>query len=105
MKQDSAMAAMEHATLPRAYLMAFILLIFLTAVEASVVLIFNFSTPIRVTILIISALTKATLIGAYYMNLKFERLAMVYIAVIPLIILILMLSAIVPDVANVLGLH
>jgi cytochrome c oxidase subunit IV len=92
-----------QATPTRAYLVAWIVLLFLTAIEVSVVLIFTLPTVIRVTILLISALIKASLIGAYYMNLKFERLAMVYIALIPLLLGILMFFTIVPDAAHILG--
>ncbi len=99
------MAGIPQPNLTRLYLAAFVMLLFLTAVEASVVLVFNFSTPLRVTILLISALVKATLIGAYYMNLKFERLAIVYIATIPLTIGILMFFAIVPDAAHLIRLR
>lgn len=97
------MAEIRQASLTRAYLVAFVVLLLVTAVEASVVLVFTMAPALRVTILLVCALTKATLIGAYYMNLKFERLAMVYIAVIPLTIGILMFFAIVPDAARVLG--
>lgn len=89
----------------RAYLIAWVVLLCLTAIEVSVVLVFTLPTAVRVTILLISALTKASLIGAYYMNLKFERLAMAYIAVIPLLLGILMFFAIVPDAARILGLR
>jgi caa(3)-type oxidase subunit IV len=90
----------------RAYLAAWVVLLALTAVEVSLVLVFTtFPAALRVTILLISALIKASLIGAYYMNLKFERLAMVYIAFIPLLLGILMFFAIVPDAARVLGFH
>ncbi len=99
------MAEMPQANLTRLYLAAFVVLLFVTAVEASVVLVFNFATPLRVTILLICALVKASLIGAYYMNLRFERLAMVYIATVPLTIGILMFIAIVPDAARLLGLR
>jgi len=96
---------MPQANLTRLYLVAFVVLLFVTAVEASVVLVFNFATPLRVTILLICAPVKASLIGAYYMNLKFERLAMVYIATVPLTLGILMFFAIVPDAARLLGLR
>ncbi|HEX4835885.1 MAG TPA: cytochrome C oxidase subunit IV family protein [bacterium] len=89
----------------RAYLVAWVVLLFLTAIEVSVVLVFTLPTVVRVTILLISALIKASLIGAYYMNLKFERLAMVYIALIPLLLGVLMFFAIVPDAARVMGLR
>jgi cytochrome c oxidase subunit IV len=34
------------------------------------------------------------------MNLRFERLALVYIAILPLLLLVLMLFAVVPDAAT-----
>ncbi len=99
------MTETRQANPTRDYLIAFVVLLLVTAVEASVVVVFSIAPAFRVTILVICALTKASLIGAYYMNLKFERLAMVYIAAIPLILGILMFFAIVPDAASVFGLH
>jgi cytochrome c oxidase subunit IV len=99
------MSEAQQVSPTRYYFLAFVLLLILTLVEASTVLVFHFSTALRVTILLISALVKASLIGAYYMNLKFERLALVYIATIPLILGILMFFGIVPDAARVLGFH
>jgi cytochrome c oxidase subunit IV len=99
------MAEAQRASITRIYLMAFFVLLFVTAVEAVTVLVFRFPAALRVTILLICALVKATLIGAYYMNLKFERLTMVFIATVPLTLGILMFFAIVPDAARVLGLH
>jgi cytochrome c oxidase subunit IV len=58
---------------------------------------------VRVTILIISACIKATLIGAYYMNLKFERVAMIGIAISPLLLAVLMFFMIAPDAAQRFG--
>ena len=55
-----------------------LILLVLTAVEVSVVLVFALPAALRVTILLITACLKASLIGAYYMNLKFERLVMMY---------------------------
>ncbi|HEV2356715.1 MAG TPA: cytochrome C oxidase subunit IV family protein [bacterium] len=87
----------------RSYVMAFILLLVLTAIEASTVLVFSLPAAVRVTVLLISASIKALLIGAYYMNLKFERVAMVGIAVSPLLLAVLMFFMIAPDAAQRLG--
>ncbi len=88
--------------LTRLYLVAWVVLIAITALEVSLVLVFKVSSGVRVSILVVLALMKASLIGAYYMNLRFERLAMVYIAVIPLVLLVLMLSSVVPDASHML---
>jgi cytochrome c oxidase subunit IV len=96
-------SADQPRDLTRLYLMAWLLLIALTALEVSLILVFRGLAPgVRVTVLILVALMKASLIGAYYMNLRFERLAMVYIAVIPLTLLALMLISVVPDAARIL---
>ncbi len=88
--------------LTRLYLVAWLVLVAITALEVSLILVFRVPPAVRATVLIILALMKASLIGAYYMNLRFERLAMVYVAVIPLLLLVLMLIAIVPDAALLL---
>ncbi len=88
--------------LTRLYLIAWVLLIAITILEVSLILIFRVPPGVRATALILLALMKASLIGAYYMNLRFERLAMVYIAVIPLTLLVLMLISVVPDAALLL---
>ena len=89
--------------LTRLYVIAWIVLVAITMLEVSLILVFQISPRVRVTALILLALMKASLIGAYYMNLRFERLAIVYVAVIPLILLALMLVAVVPDAALLLG--
>jgi cytochrome c oxidase subunit IV len=88
--------------LTRLYLIAWVLLIAITILEVSLILIFRVPPGVRATTLILLALMKASLIGAYYMNLRFERLAMVYIAVIPLTLLVLMMISVVPDAAVLL---
>jgi cytochrome c oxidase subunit IV len=87
----------------RAYVVGFVVLLLLTAIEASTVLAWHLPAAVRVTVLIISALIKASLIGAYYMNLKFERVAMIGIAVSPLLLAVLMFFMIAPDAAQRFG--
>ena len=86
--------------LERLYIVAWLVLIAITALEIGLVLVFRGAQAVRVSALILLALMKATLIGAYYMNLRFERLALVYIAILPLLLLVLMLFAVVPDAAT-----
>ncbi len=88
--------------LTRLYLTAWAVLIAITALEVSLVLVFKVAPAVRVIFLLVFALMEASLIGAYYMNLRFERLAMVYIAIIPLTLLVLMLVSLVPDAWDVL---
>ncbi len=106
MAEGSAGMTRSHPQgLPRVYLVAWLVLVAITALEVSLILVFRVPPAVRATALIILALMKASLIGAYYMNLRFERLAMVYVAVIPLLLLVLMLIAIVPDAAVLLRRH
>ncbi|HLJ61182.1 MAG TPA: cytochrome C oxidase subunit IV family protein [bacterium] len=103
---DPEIVEHDHMAPPRTFLTAWLILLVLTAVEVSVVLVFALPAAMRVTILLITACLKASLIGAYYMNLKFERLVMMYVIVIPLIALALvMFWGVVPDAARILGLH
>lgn len=105
MHERSEIAAAVEAQpegLTRLYLIAALVLVLITALEVSTVLVFRLPPPVRAGILIVLALMKASLIGAYYMNLKFERLAMAYIAIIPLTLLILMLFSILPDAAQLI---
>jgi cytochrome c oxidase subunit IV len=94
--------AQPRRDLTRLYLIAWVVLIAITALEVSLILVFRVPPGVRAAALILLALMKASLIGAYYMNLRFERLALVYIAVIPLTLLVLMLISVVPDAAVLL---
>jgi len=86
----------------RVLVTAWLVLVAITILEVSLILIFKVSPAVRVTALILLALMKASLIGAYYMNLRLERLAIVYVAALPLILLTLTLISILPDAASLL---
>jgi cytochrome c oxidase subunit IV len=90
-------------SITRAYLVGFVVLLLLTVIEASTVLAWHLPAAVRVTVLIISASIKASLIAAYYMNLKFERVAIVGIAISPLLLAVLMFFMIAPDAAQRFG--
>jgi cytochrome c oxidase subunit IV len=101
---DGSTSATERQTqgVTRILVIAWLVLVAITILEVSLILVFQVSPPVRVTALILLALMKASLIGAYYMNLRLERLAMVYVAVVPLTLLALMLISILPDAASLL---
>ena len=48
-------------------------------------------------LLVIMALVKAGLVAAYFMHLRFEKLALAYIALVPLILCIFVVLAVMPD--------
>lgn len=86
----------------RVLIIAWLVLVAITILEVSLILVFQVPPGVRVTALILLALMKASLIGAYYMNLRLERLAMAYVAAVPLMLLVLMLISILPDAASLL---
>ena len=87
----------------RAYVVGFVVLLVLTAIEASTVLAWHLPAVVRVPVLLVSASIKASLIASYYMNLKFERVAMLGIALAPLLLAVLMFFMIAPDAAQRFG--
>ncbi|MBI3127892.1 MAG: cytochrome C oxidase subunit IV family protein [Candidatus Tectomicrobia bacterium] len=48
-------------------------------------------------LLVIMALTKAALVALYFMHLKFERVALGYIAMIPLVLCVFVVLMTLPD--------
>ncbi|HET9001446.1 MAG TPA: cytochrome C oxidase subunit IV family protein [bacterium] len=96
------MTEAEPQGVTRVLIIAWLVLVAITILEVSLILVFRVSPGVRVTALILLALMKASLIGAYYMNLRLERLAMVYVAAVPLMLLVLMLISILPDAASLL---
>lgn len=51
---------------------------------------------------IVIACMKVTLIAAYFMHLRYERLNLIYTLVLPLILLIALVAAVLPDGLSVL---
>lgn len=45
----------------------------------------------------IMALMKASLIAAYFMHLKFEKISLIYSIVLPLILIVALAAALIPD--------
>ncbi len=48
-------------------------------------------------LLVIMALAKAGLVAAYFMHLRFEKLTLAYIALVPLILCVFVVLAVMPD--------
>ncbi|MGH2372077.1 MAG: cytochrome C oxidase subunit IV family protein, partial [bacterium] len=51
------------------------------------------------------ALMKAALIMGYFMHLRYERLSLVYVVVLPLFLAVILFFALAPDAVNVLRLR
>ena len=78
------------------YMAIFWLLAVLTVVEIAVVFL-PFGKVVNGTMLCALALTKAALVAAYFMHLKFETRTLALIAVTPLTIATLLVFVILPD--------
>ena len=79
------------------YTAVFIWLAVLTAVEVGLGYWRVFPRPIYIAVLIALAGVKAALVAAYFMHLKFERRVLTVIAIFPVILLIILTLALVPD--------
>src|SRR5213078_3885214 len=78
------------------YMAIFWILAVLTVVEIAVVFL-PFGKIVNGTMLCVLAVTKAALVAAYFMHLKFETRTLALIAVTPLTIATLLVFVILPD--------
>jgi cytochrome c oxidase subunit 4 len=78
------------------YMAIFWILAILTVVEIAVVFL-PFGKIVNGTMLCVLAVTKAALVAAYFMHLKFETRTLALIAITPLTIATLLVFVILPD--------
>lgn len=79
------------------YLMVFVWLCVLTAVEVGLVYI-DMSKTLLGFLLVVSALAKAALVAMYFMHLKFEGRLIYFIVIAPIVIAIIFVLALFPDI-------
>jgi cytochrome c oxidase subunit 4 len=82
------------------YMAIWIWLAVLTVIEIGVIYL-PLAKMVVAILLIGLALSKATLVAAYFMHLRFERLTLAIIAITPLLICTLLVFALVPDLSAV----
>jgi cytochrome c oxidase subunit 4 len=80
------------------YIGVFWWLLALTVIEVAVVYL-PLAKFIVVILLIGLALSKAALVAMYFMHLKFERLTLGVIALVPLILCVFLILMLLPDIA------
>ena len=80
------------------YMGVFWWLLALTILEIAVIYM-PLAKLIVVILLVGLALTKATLVGLYFMHLKFERFTLGLIAVTPLILCVFLILMLLPDIS------
>jgi len=86
----------------KGYVITWLWLLVITVLEISVVLV-GLPKPLLATLLVMMSLMKAALIVAYFMHLRYERVAFIYTVIAPMIVLIVVLVAFVaPDAVHVL---
>ena len=66
------------------YMLIFIYLAVLTAIEVGVAFISHFSKTTLLIILLVLAIWKALLVALYFMHLKFEKWNLRFVAIIPI---------------------
>ena len=81
------------------YMGVFYLLAVLTVVEIGVIYL-PIAKLIIAFMLVTMAVVKASLVGMYFMHLKFEKSTLGYIAMTPLLLCTLLIFALVPDLTG-----
>ncbi len=84
----------------RVYALTWFWLLVITALEIGVVLA-GLPRGWLVALLVVLALLKASLIAAYFMHLRYERLNLIFVVVVPLILVILLFAGVAQDALNV----
>ena len=94
----------EHAeSHVRTYLKVFVALLVFTILEyfyAKFASRFQFHIALLILGLMALAVVKAALVGLYFMHLKFEGKLIYLIALGPLVLCVIMIAALVPDIAH-----
>ncbi len=98
------MGETEHGGGYRIYVVTWFWLLIITMLEVGIVLVHPPKVLLAVALVTLS-LMKATLIIAFFMHLKYERLNFIYAVVAPLFLGVILFFALVPDALNVLHLR
>jgi caa(3)-type oxidase subunit IV len=85
-----------HHSSKKVYWRVWFQLLVITVVEI-IVAFLPISHSLMALLFTIMALMKATLIAAYFMHLKFEQVGLIYSIVLPLILIIALAAALIPD--------
>ncbi|CUS93681.1 caa(3)-type oxidase, subunit IV [Candidatus Kryptobacter tengchongensis] len=90
------MTEMTHKSSKKIYWRVWFQLLAITIVEI-IVAFLPISHSLMALLFTIMALMKASLIAGYFMHLKFEQLGLVYSIVLPLILIVALAAALIPD--------
>ncbi len=95
----------HHASAPggawyKTYVVTWVWLLVITALEIGVVF-GGLARMLVVALLVVLALMKATLIAAYFMHLRYERLNLIFTIVAPMVLIIILFLGVARDALNV----
>jgi len=82
------------------YFAIFVALVVLTVVTVAVAFKRFDSELVNVLLALLIASVKASLVALYFMHLKFEGKLIYFIAIVPLVLCIILVCALIPDIAN-----
>jgi cytochrome c oxidase subunit 4 len=91
---------MPHHRVP--YVLCFVLLVILTAVTVAVALYRFQNEVINLLVALLIASIKASLVALFFMHLKFEGKLIYLILIVPLCLCVLLICALIPDIAYAL---
>ena len=78
------------------YVKTWVWLLVITLVEVGITFL-PLSRATLVSLLVLLAIMKVVLIAAYFMHLRFERLSLVYMVLMPIILIVALIAGIWPD--------
>ncbi len=103
MEHETVREPVRETSAPEAKVYLQILfLLFLLSTTAYFLDLMNLTTVMKAILFTAIALMKAGLIAGYFMHLRFERITLVYVIVTPLILLVGLVAAVMPDGRSVL---
>lgn len=95
-----AHAAHDHAQEERRYLVVFVWLAVLTAVEIGITYVPISKMAIGAALVLLAA-TKAAMVALYYMHLVNEKRTLTYIAITPMILCVFLVLMLLPDLGAI----
>ncbi len=102
--QERSVEHMQHDGGYKVYAVTWFWLFVFTVLEIGIVLV-HVPKVLLVISLVTLALMKATLIIAYFMHLRYERLSFIYAVVVPLFLGVILFFGLAPDAVNTLHLR
>jgi caa(3)-type oxidase subunit IV len=89
------MASAAHST--TTYLRIFYILLVLTIAEVAIVYL-HLPRTLLVSLLVVLAVWKATLVAMHFMHLKFEKKTLALVALSPFVLCVLLILMLLPDI-------